>query len=639
MPNEVDMVMFAIQAVIRLGKKIQAVFEDEVRDRELILPPVEGSDLPFWGTTEVFFAGEGKAFVASPERPVSEKREPCQGVYYEWWKKRDEGNVYRDKLREAHRRILEGLEKYRAADDVQGAYRRPGQFYAGSNALLVVKQWREGTDPKRPPVQRIAGTVVEIALDYVKADPTLFSGNGREDRITRAFLLSLDDVNFAEAEFDDLLIDVLRASLETFRVHADLVLAEDHMTLLLREVSTTLSEAIREVQMCGDDDKLRAIYAFRREMLEQVVTVSAQIVSEHPERFIGTPKTQEEKLLASVLKAVLKTVQKESGLFTHRTLVDIYAAGLRAVAQNRTLILPDTQESQSEIFLENLFAGIANQLPASAERDPPGIFSSDVLREVIEAALDVVAENTFQLIDPKNPEKQLLVDALERVILAVSNDFHQNADLSGILEGLFSRRQLVEIVEEVFEAVARRPEGLLQGIDNDPKRSALAQIIGAVAATIGKDTRHLLNGDDYVSLFAVALRVFAVNPDRLLDLDTADPLQNVMTQVMTSVVTTATRHLEAGGRHLLDGEMLVQMIESGLGVVSKNVNGFLENPEMLSIVMDRLLKATSSGMANELDAENLLWVFAPIFMKALQEREALDVTDAELILPVLTAMA
>ena len=67
MPNEVDMVMFAIQAVIRLGKKIQAVFEDEVRDRELILPPVEGSDLPFWGATEGFFAGEGNAVIEQAE--------------------------------------------------------------------------------------------------------------------------------------------------------------------------------------------------------------------------------------------------------------------------------------------------------------------------------------------------------------------------------------------------------------------------------------------------------------------------------------------------------------------------------------------------------------------------------------------
>ena len=38
MLNYIDLVMFAIQAAIKLGRKIQTVFEDETRDRELILP-------------------------------------------------------------------------------------------------------------------------------------------------------------------------------------------------------------------------------------------------------------------------------------------------------------------------------------------------------------------------------------------------------------------------------------------------------------------------------------------------------------------------------------------------------------------------------------------------------------------------
>ncbi len=189
MLSEVELVMFAIQAAIKLGRKIQTVFEDETRDRDLILPPVESDDLPFWDVTEAFFKGEGQVFV----QPF--------GLYYNFWEKRDEDNVNRDKLRKAHFRIIKGIDMHRSADDVQGAFRRPEQFYSGANALFVVKQWREDTDPKRHPVQRIGGTVVEIALDYVKADPTLFNGNGKGDRITRAFLLSLDEVEFAEAEF------------------------------------------------------------------------------------------------------------------------------------------------------------------------------------------------------------------------------------------------------------------------------------------------------------------------------------------------------------------------------------------------------------------------------------------------------
>jgi hypothetical protein len=46
----VTIIIFAIHAVIKLGQKIRTVFEDEVRDRDLILPPVSfvPADLPFW---------------------------------------------------------------------------------------------------------------------------------------------------------------------------------------------------------------------------------------------------------------------------------------------------------------------------------------------------------------------------------------------------------------------------------------------------------------------------------------------------------------------------------------------------------------------------------------------------------------
>lgn len=42
MLDYVNLVMFAIYAAMRLGQKAVAVYGDEVRDRELILPPVGG---------------------------------------------------------------------------------------------------------------------------------------------------------------------------------------------------------------------------------------------------------------------------------------------------------------------------------------------------------------------------------------------------------------------------------------------------------------------------------------------------------------------------------------------------------------------------------------------------------------------
>ena len=51
--------------------------------------------------------------------------------------------------------------------------------------------------------------------------------------------------------------------------------------------------------------------------------------------------------------------------------------------------------------------------------------------------------------------------------------------------------------------------------------------------------------------------------------------------------------------------------------------------------MGRVLHAASDGLKNELDGGALVQVVDPILRQALLNRSALDVSDADLILPLL----
>ncbi|MDD5641383.1 MAG: hypothetical protein PHX53_07005, partial [Syntrophales bacterium] len=146
--------------------------------------------------------------------------------------------------------------------------------------------------------------------------------------------------------------------------------------------------------------------------------------------------------------------------------------------------------------------------------------------------------------------------------------------------------------------------------------------------------QRLLTGDGYVELLQVALQAIALNPDRLLDLKTADPMDNVLAQVMTGVLTAAAGNLQKkDSRHLLWGGMLLQATEIALAAVSKDTAGFLADPEVVTLVLTRLLNAASGPQANNLDAENLLLVFSPLMHRALKEgRGILDENDQQLIL-------
>jgi hypothetical protein len=627
--------MFAIQAAIKLGRKIQTVFEDETRDRELILPDVEHSDLPDPSIVIAFFEGEGKVYVQEPTPGAgAEEAAMPMGLYHDLWLRRHDSLSARDNLGRAYQCVMRMHEASSNEPDVQGAFRQPAKFYEGTNALFVVKQWRDGTDPKRHPIQRIGGTIVEIALDYVKIDPRLFGGSGTGERITRAFLLSLDELELAETEADTLLLQVFRSSLQVLGNQMDLIIAEDHLARLLNRVSLTLSGYIKRAEDAGDADKLRALFAFRREMLQDVIKTSAATIAEHPIQFFGSGGGRERQLLDGVLQAALAAVQEHPDLFSGRALAGIYAAALHGVAENASLISPDADGVGRDAFLRTLFVRVAEQLATSAESNPPSIFTPDLLRDIIAMAIDVTVHNAAQLIDPKDPSRQLLAEALQQVLLGVSPVLSQDTSLPVTLRALFSRQQLCQIMHLAFSAVARHPEALLHSL-GDKRQSALAQIIATVATCVSSDPRRLLNGDSYVQLLRVALEAFAQNPDRLLDLEQAAPRQQVLAKVIVSVVGAVTMSLEAGERNLLTGPALLRVIEAAIAAVSGNIDGFQRMPDIVQVVMGRVLHAASDGLKNELDGGALVQVVDPLLRQALLNRIALDVSDAELILPLL----
>jgi hypothetical protein len=583
----VSLIIFAIHAAIKVGQKIRTVFEEEVRDRDLFLPPVgfTPANLPYWDETENFFLGIGQGFVAPPPktRPGEESRpQPPAGLFYDLWLQKGKPAV-QEKLCFAYQSLKDNLDPHRREADVKGDYLRdPGKFYEGANALFVVQQWREGTDPKRPAWQRLAGTIVELAVDYVKADPGLFGRNGKGDRIVRAFLLSLDNVEFAEARHDELFLEILQASLNTFAGQAEVAIGDDTLALLLKRVSATLVGQVDRAEKSNDANKLLALYDFRREMLQDILRVSAATVSDRATRLLGPPNSKEEQLLSAVLQAVLHTVQTQPLLFSSQTLRAMYGSSLAAVAQNATLILPGKAGDPSYEFLSQLFIGMAQLLVKAGQAGPQTLFTPDLAQDVVGLALDTLAQNARQLINPKAPREQLLVQALERVILSFSGDLHHDQNLPRVLAATFSQGQLKGMIQEVFGAVAENPGALLPGTGGDPQRSALAQIMGAVAAVVSRDSQKLLSGDGYVELCGVAFEAFAMNPDRLLNLSTANPSDNVLTKAMVAVLLAAAANLQSGGRHLLWGEALLQAIDATLAAVSKNTQGFLTDPEIVT---------------------------------------------------------
>ncbi len=200
---------------------------------------------------------------------------------------------------------------------------------------------------------------------------------------------------------------------------------------------------------------------------------------------------------------------------------------------------------------------------------------------------------------------------------------------------------MIAIIQVVFGAVAEHPEGLLPGTDNDPQRAALTQIMGAVAAVVSRDSQGLLTGDGLCGAFRSGTSSLCHKPGpppqpqhRRPHGQYHDPGDEL------GADSPQARNLQSGGRHLLWGEMLLQAMETALGAVSKNTQGFLADPAVVTLVLKRLLDAASGAQANVLDAESLLGVFSPLLSRALVEgRGILDEQDEKLIMGYLTQVA
>lgn len=62
-------------------------------------------------------------------------------------------------------------------------------------------------------------------------------------------------------------------------------------------------------------------------------------------------------------------------------------------------------------------------LVKAGQAGPQALFTPDLAQVCIALALETLAQNAQQLINPKDPRDQLLVKALERVILSFSGEF------------------------------------------------------------------------------------------------------------------------------------------------------------------------------------------------------------------------
>jgi hypothetical protein len=575
------LIIFAIEAAVRLGRKLNEVLIDETHEHPLVLPLGKlHANVREVDAVEFFDRAENVALV--------EDGGPYSGFDHE-------------QLLKAHATLIVLDERLGGRGDTLS------EATDTVEKLHRFEQLKEGLGAN-PPVQRVVGTIVEIGIDYFAANPEALGKESSGRKVLLAFVTRLDDVEFAEGSREQLVGQVLLAALHVLGENVSLVDDDKRLQVLLGGVTKAV---IGEVEQATTEaEKIRREDLFER-IGRGILRGGVTAFTENTDLFLPGDSAAK-PIVESALRQTLAGLRDHDDLFTSESVEVIFSSALRAVGENSQLF-------SDQKILQELIVSTTNVL---ASQDVAEILSRETASAVLAVGLEVTAENVETLIDTGKPQKQLLASMVSALAQGLSDDLAGGAQFRDLL----SRRQLVELSSIVFQEVASQPEQLLGDDLSEARRNALAQVIGSVAAALGDDPKKLVNGEGVLELVQIAMHVGVRNADKLLDLDTEDPKTNLLYRITQELVLGA---LEAEDpRGLLSREVFLEMVARALPVASAHVGPLLSDQQQ--IVKETVAKAfelSTNVLENRTNGENLPILVEGLLAKVLRGELKLDQQD------------
>ena len=592
---DIALILFGIQAVIRLAKAGKDAAEQHARDMEVVFPDIEDIHFDRRSFVNGFFNDTDYEKYVKPGTPCAQ--------YWDVHRAKSDG-ISVDALFAAAVKIKadEGIDLKRWLSDVQG--------FAGT---IFVKQW----DPKKGPLSpfaRVVMTAADIALEYIAVNPGIVGVGGNGEKIIGAYAQNLsellpDDGNFGKNDqFAERLLGVfLRAGFETLGEHPDWVASEAH-------VAELISESVKPMLEKFPDDITKEVKW--REAAEALAGPAAsaamRVLAEHSDQFFGEDFAAE-KAMGALTKALLKQAA-ETGLseqFTKDGLVDLYKAALGVAAKQPALFV-GTQEKPAEKLAEQLIGNLAGVL---MENPPP--FDGATGVKLAAAAMDAVAANAHRFTDEDEPWEKVAADMVGELARDLSA-----AIASGSMEKVFSKDQLVDLGRIILEQASKTP-GMIVGKDE-----ALKQIAGAVAEAMKKDENLLLNGDDWLEIAQVAAREAAANPGRLFEIVDGDPSGTLAVKLIGAVLGGAGEILAKPdimkksvlfGQTLREAVIIVLHATSGIPAAAGKNLGQIEE-----LVKD--LNQLTAQFSDQLGSKEWLRLFRILLPTLLEEQPLGELT-------------
>lgn len=598
------LIVFGIQAAVRLGRAGAEIYAQRSRDRDVYLPDITPPPLFSPYQLLIDFYGDPvnlKALKADPqlvvlwdeaaERPVNKEPrtiEPLQAAFLSAL---------------AEKSIVGGEESRNARLELAGG--------------ALISQWSRAAEPISP-IGRIALTMADIALEFVGSNPSVIGVGGNGEKLIGAIALNLsnmipDDTDEfgPRAQIANRLVGIfLRAGLSALAEHPDFVLDNDHAEKL---VQATLAPLLK-VMPASLSEQLEW-QALLDALLGPAATAAFTVIAEKPDAFLGK-KFASDKALGALTGALFTTLQDADvrRQFGDGGWITLYQSLLQVAADRPALFVGDGAEPK-DALIRSLLAGTARTLSKH-----PG-FDGQIGAELAAVAVQALNANAGGLLKlDKDDEWEGMALAM---IGQVSGGLSQSLTGGGGALRRFGQDQLLEL-GRIFLVQAAATPGML-GI----KRTELQGIVSGIASAMAGDDDLLLSPDDWLKIAGVAVGEAAANPGRLFGLDDASPGEALAAQVIGDLLSVASAAWSTGrdGGSLLAGATLRDAIISALQAAAGNALAAASDDKPIKAVAEAVNKVIA-GTPRAFGSKDWLLLFETLVVEALAEGKVAALDEA-----------
>jgi hypothetical protein len=564
-------IIFAINSAIRLGRNAQRAYSKSLTSRSIVLPLPNFTGTPNEDTARRFFENKdpqrgGAQYLSRMERLKDIHERYISTSPTVTFPSTAELELYKNYFanlsslldKEAEVDFKEGLDDNKInADELV--------------ALLSIRQYTDPNAIHTTPLQMVAGTIVEIGIDYFNQIPGALNEKSATGRAMKHFLTAFDDVKFSDNELlkgqsRKMIPQLFIAAAETMSGISNSVSNDPKFQAFIKEAGQGIAtDLAKKLATINDSDNQEEAVRWGQLLLRSTVANASEYVFASPQDLFNTNEATTELIKSTsgvLLDAILQDPDK----------IDI-KAGLNAETLDRLLqssfgILaehPQLAGGKHKAF-QAIVAGVSGALKDFHYRRP------DLFPEMVRIVLEQTGRHMQLFWQPLLPDgtpgrppegdkgrpHDLLIQALQLILQEISAPVQDNN-----WRPRLSKSQLLFITEELLSEVVDNPAWVESQVAGKP---LLASVVRTTIDSLGQlPKEERLGADVFRWLLEINLRTVAAN-DLVLtkikwsnDTEEKAVLQHALSLVFAFVFQK--ENTTAGDRYELLSEILDYVLE------------------------------------------------------------------------------